>query len=239
MTGKAWTLRAPRSPVAISVALGAFLMSGGWLLMASRGLAQDAEQTETTTPAPIAPKPKPRHVVRKTISESGAEKVAKQSNSVAPPLVATVQNAAPDFAMQLKKAGAGACGNQINSLAGTTMGSVVSFNTLSNWSKGAGDSRVVSLEIGQKYAEGSAVPYGVSTVMAAPNRRGTCDGYAVQILPSPASCSKLRESLGGAGRQISDLVGIPIMQTESVRTMLIPTAANTCVLVATKSLYVP
>ena len=174
-----------------------------------------------------------------TMSEAAAPEPATPA---APPQViqpAENKGSVPfDFTAQLEKAGASACRGQVNDLAKSTMGSVVKFNTMSNWSRVAGDKRAVSLAIGQKYADGSAVAFSVSQVIAAPNQQGTCDSFALQVLPSPLSCGKLRDTIAAAhGQQIGDLAGIPLMQDGAARTMLVPTTANTCVLVATRSIY--
>ena len=144
-----------------------------------------------------------------------------------------------EFSAQLDRAGASACRTQLNALAVSTMGSVETFNTVSSWSQAAGDKRAVSIAIGQKYPDGSAVPFGASEIIATPNQQGSCDGFSVQIIPSPTSCTKLRESMTTQrGQQLGDLAGISVMQDNGGgRTMLVPTKADTCVLVATRTSY--
>lgn len=182
------------------------------------------------------------HRVLKRATKMSEAAVPQPAPPAAPPQVTqpaqdkgSIQS---DFTAQLDKAGASACRGQVNALAKATMEGVVKYNTMSNWSKVAGDKRAVSLAIGQKYADGSAVPFSLSQVISAPNQQGTCDSFALQVFPSPLSCGKLRDTIAAAhGQQIGDLAGIPLMQDGTTRTMLVPTTANTCVLIATRSIY--
>ena len=144
--------------------------------------------------------------------------------------------AAPSFAASLVKAGAGACAKQVDALAGATMGGVATYNTAAHWSLARPETRPVSVFIGQKFAA-AGVPYGASGVFAAPNGQGGCDGMSVQVVPSPLSCAKLRETLSSRGKQVGDLAGIPLMEDAGSQTMLVPTAADTCVLVGVRTAY--
>lgn len=191
---------------------------------AHKAPAKPTETTQGATSGPGAAGPAQQTADAGTASD--AEKTGKPANAF-------------DFAAQLDRAGASACHSQINALATSTMGKVERFNTVSNWSQTAGDKRPVSLAIGQRYPSGSAVPFSLSQVISAPNQQGSCDGFTVQVLPSPLSCAKLRDALAAQhGQQIADLAGIPLMQdTAAGQTMLVPTGTNTCVLVATRSFY--
>ena len=250
-----WTLTEGRRSFVAAAVLVTSVAAFGWSVA-----AQDAEPPTVDTPTV---KTKKRHSTRKAPLKSAESNAATAAplRSVAPPEAPSAQSsavptgatAAPataavsappgkgaepiEFTAQLDKAGASACSSQVNALATSTMGSVVKYNTVSNWSEVGGDKRAVSVAIGQKYADGSAVPFSVSQVIASPNRAGSCDGFTVQVFPSPLPCEKLRDSLASRGRQIGDLAGIPLMQDATARTMLIPTVGNACVLVATRTVY--
>ena len=116
------------------------------------------------------------------------------------------------------------------------MGNVTTYNTASYWAVTQPAQRLVSVFVGQKYAA-DAVPYGATGIVAAPDAHGGCDGLLVQVVPSPLPCDKLRESLSANGRQIADLAGVPLMESGNVETMLVPTGANACVLVALRNAY--
>ena len=149
---------------------------------------------------------------------------------------ATSPAAPTDIAAPLVKSGAGTCAAQVNALASATMGGVVSFNTAAHWALTKPDQRPVSVFIGQKFAN-PAVPYGATGVFATPNGQSGCDGLSVQVVPSAMSCSKLRETLSAHGKQIGDLAGIPLMEDAGGQTMLVPTAADACVMVGVRSAY--
>ena len=228
----------PRKSAVAALALSAVAAFGGLAGVLNDALAQDAAELGEPAAQPMkkrAPKP-----VRK-------DKVVKADKPATPPTVvvaamaappaAAAPNGAPDFAVKLKQNGAGTCATQVNTLAAETMGSVGRYNTASRWPSTAGDKRIVAVSIGQKYADSNVVPYAATSIVAAPNPQGSCDAFAFQVVPSPLSCAKLRESLIANGRQIGDLAGVPLMQDAGGQTMLIPTAADTCVLVAVKTAY--
>ena len=144
--------------------------------------------------------------------------------------------AAFDVTAQLREHAAGACGAQVNALAAGSMSGVATYNSASHWSNTAPEQRLVSVFLGQKFQAGP-VPYGATGVIAAPNGKGGCDGVAVQIVPSPLPCETVRQSLAAKGRQIGDLAGVPLMEDASGQTMLVPTGANSCVLVGVRSAY--
>ena len=157
-----------------------------------------------------------------------------------PPAAATAppQAAATPITAKLKQAGAGTCSAEVERLAAGAMGAVAQFNTVSSWATTGADKRAVSVSIGQSYGPDKPVPFGATSIFAAPNWQGGCDGMAVQVVPSPLPCAKLRESLAaGNGRQIGDLAGVPVMQDGSGQTLLVPGAANTCVLIGLRTAY--
>ena len=116
------------------------------------------------------------------------------------------------------------------------MGGVKEFNVAAHWAGVSPDQRAVSVFIGQRFGV-TSVPFGATGVVAAPNGMGSCDGVAVQIVPSPLSCTKLRAAISTRGKQIADLAGVPLMEDAGGQTMLVPTGADGCVLVGVKSVY--
>lgn len=189
--------------------------------------AQEAAEEAQPAPRPKKPAPKP---APKPVPKEKVEKPAPTSAAASP--------ATPDLAVKLRENGAGTCAAQINAVAAETMGGVSQFNSASHWPTGASDRRLVGVSIGQKYPDGNNVPYAATNVLAAPNPQGGCDAFAFQVLPSPLSCAKLRESLMANGRLLGDLAGIPLMQDAGGQSMLIPAPANTCVLIGIKTAYV-
>lgn len=196
------------APLAMAAALTVAVIGGtAWLAMAK-------SPPKKTEPAPAAEAPAP---------------------AAAAPAPSTP--ALPNIAAKLVENGAGACATQVNALAAGTMGGVSQFNTVSKWATSTVDKRLVSVLIGQKYAGTGAVPYGATSVMAAPNPQGNCDALAVQILPSPLPCAKLRETMATQGKQIGDLADSALMQDPTGETLLVPTSTNTCVMVGLRAAF--
>lgn len=223
-------LRKNRRAEFAAAALAAALAVGGgaWLVLMPASAQDDAKDKP---PRPKKAKPADKPAVA---APAAAVPTPPASATPAPPAQAA---AAPDFAARLRENGAGTCAAQVDALAAGSMGNVKSFNTASGWATAGGDRRVVTLSIGQRYADGSPVPYGATSVVAAPDGRGSCDALAVQVVPSPLPCAKLRETMSAGGKQIGDLAGVPLMQDAGGQTMLVPTAANTCVLVGLRAAY--
>lgn len=229
----------------IAATLVAMLAVGGtaWLTLGLDSFAQDATKADGDRPARPARRKSAKPAEKPEAAAAPSPPLPAPAASPAavqpppPAAVAPVPPPAPDFAARLKENGAATCAAQIDAMAAGSMGGVKSFNTASTWATTAGDRRVVVVSIGQKYQDGAPVPYGATSVLAAPNGQGSCDALAVQVVPSPLSCAKLRESMSAGGRQIGDLAGVPLMQDGGGQTMLVPTAANTCVLVGMRSAY--
>lgn len=218
------------SAVSIGVGFGVFRST-----LHAESADPDATAPSDPSAAEAPAKRKSRLAARKARQKAAQAGSAKEPTAAA---AAAPSAASPAFSAQLDKAGASTCSAELNALASATMGGVSKYNLVSNWSTSAGDKRSVSVAIGQRYQDGSAVPYGVSQVIASPNRAGSCDGFALQVLPSPLPCDRLRQTMATQhGQQIGDLAGISLMQDATGRTLLVPTAANTCVLVATRTAY--
>lgn len=203
-------------------AIGTALALGLYAILSTSfsSLAQDGTRTgagSKAVPGHAAPKP----AATKPVPGSAAD--------AAP--------AASPITAKLKEVGAGACTGQIEGLAAGAMGGVAQFNTVSSWASLSADKRPVGVSIGQNYGSGKPVPYGATSIFAAPNGQGSCDAMAVQIVPSPLPCDQLRQTMSANGRQIGDLAGVPVMQDAGGQTLLVPTAANACVVVGLRNAY--
>lgn len=69
--------------------------------------------------------------------------------------------------------------------------------------------------------------------------KAKCDGLALQVIPSPLPCARLRQTIVSRGKLIAELVGLPLLQDSDGQIMLVPTAANTCVLIGLRIAYTP
>ena len=215
----------------------------------------DVQQDDEAGPVDVGPTT--TRVVRKAVAVSKPKRVIKKPEMVVaqapvsapatpapaapkPATSATVHPvaAAADISGKLRESGAGTCAPQINAAAAGVMGSVARSNTVSSWAKTVFDKRLVSVSIGQKYANGTNVPYGATSIVAAPTPAGPCDTVAVQVVPSPLSCDHIREEMTVKSQIIGDLAGVLVLQDSSgLQTMLVPATTNTCVLVGIRTAY--
>ena len=145
--------------------------------------------------------------------------------------------AANDVAAQLRQNGAGACSGRVNEMASGVMAGVTTFRTAASWATAAQDKHAVSVLIGQKFGASAGVPYGATSVIAAPGPGGVCDAFAVQVIPSPMPCDKLGQIILTRGKVLGDLAGVALLQDGAGQTMLVPTGANSCVLVGMRASY--
>jgi len=136
------------------------------------------------------------------------------------------------FAAQLAANGVKGCAPMVEAMSGNLMQGVTEVSTLSNWSKEAPDARMVSAVTGQKFGASPAVPNGLAGVFAAPRADGKCDAVSVQVVPSPANCATLQAAIAAKnGKTLGALAGVPVMSDGSGQVMLVPTGANTCIIV--------
>jgi hypothetical protein len=144
----------------------------------------------------------------------------------------------PNFAARLQEAGATTCAARIDELADASMQGTTATANASSWFIAAPNERAVNVVIAQKFAAAN-VPYGATDVFASPEPKAKCDAMALQVIPSPLPCERLRQTLASRGKIIAELVGLPLLQNSNGQIMLIPTQANACVLVGLRIAYAP
>ena len=138
---------------------------------------------------------------------------------------------------QLSKAGVKSC-LQIAKAVGQATMFGTEYAAASTWHSKQPDSRFSVSMIGQKLAPNSGATNGISGVFSAPTTDGKCDAAAVQIIPTQDACSKIQTQVLEKGKLLGDLAGIPILQNSAnAQVMLIPAAANGCVIVALSTAY--
>jgi hypothetical protein len=147
------------------------------------------------------------------------------------------------FAKDLVAAGVKGCAPLVETMSGNLMQvpkgqTAPEFQTLSSWSNESPDRRIVGTLIGQKFASTPSVPNGLIGVFASPGTEGKCDGMSVQVVPSPANCSVLQANLIAQNNKlVGALAGVPLLSGAGGSVMLIPTGANTCVIVGVNIAY--
>ena len=141
------------------------------------------------------------------------------------------------FAKELAAAGVKGCAPLVEAMSGNLMQGATEFATVSNWNKDAPNGRIVSTLTGQKFGSSPAVPNGLAGVFASPQPDGKCDAVSVQVVPSPANCATLQTAIAKSGKTLGALAGVPVMSDGSGQVMLVPTGANTCIIVGIKIAY--
>ena len=238
MVARACWDRSPALVVAFLVITSAVLQATAWIAVDTTPLsAKSADASATTLRHPFN-----SHTAKSASGDAGpnpaeAGPIPPRTASAAPSSPSTGEVPMTDVVGKLKENGAGVCATAVNRLAAGTMSGVTDFNVASHWMVAAPDRRAVSVLIGQKFKRDGAVPFGATGIVAAPNGTGSCDGVAVQVVPSPLPCARIRDALSAHGRLIGDLAGLPLMEDAGGQTLLVPTAANTCVLLGMKSSY--
>lgn len=231
-----WT--SPALIVALVFGVALLIDAATWTVLQVAPLAP--EPAEASTSRAKQPDGK-EQAAKKRSDKDGAASVELGQRSIqtaaAAALPPPAAAPAPDIAAKLKASGAGLCAAAINRSAASTMHGVTAFDVASHWTTAAPDRRAVSVLIGQKFNETSGVPFGATGIFAAPNGAGSCDSVSVQIVPSPLSCARIQEAMSARGRKIGDLAGLPLMEDAGGQTLLVPTAANTCVLLGMASSY--
>ena len=169
-----------------------------------------------------------------------AQSVPKPPAAPARPApAAAAQAPAPGvFSAKLKEAGIKNCLATVDGLAARTMDGVTGYSPASNWNVTAPDQHLTSVLLGQRFANTPNLPYGLSGIISAPNGKGKCDGVSLQVLPSPLACKDLAANIAKGGKLLGDLSGVALLQDgNNNQVALIPTAANTCVMVAIRLDY--
>ena len=111
------------------------------------------------------------------------------------------------------------------------MGGVANFVPASNWDIDAPDQHIASVFLGQKYSN-AKLPFGFASLFGAPRGGGGCDGVSVQILPNSLDCAALQQDLLQRGKLLGGLAGVSLIQDVASQVVLVPTSANSCVMVS-------
>jgi hypothetical protein len=194
------------------------------MVTAARSFAQDAAKATGSGAAKPA-----KHLVKLTSHKPRAQQAAFPS---------ALPASSTNFAARLRQAGATTCAQRIDELADASMQGTMATANASSWFIAAPNERAVNVVIAQKFAAAN-VPYGATDVFASPEPKAKCDAMALQVIPSPLPCERLRETLAAHGKVIAELVGLPLLQNSNGQIMLIPTQANACVLVGLRIAYAP
>lgn len=155
--------------------------------------------------------------------------------------IAEPQPAAPavnyKFAKELASAGVAGCAPVVETMTNGLMQGVTEFATASSWSKDAPNGRIVSALTGQKFGASPAVPNGMTGVFASPHDGGKCDGFSVQVVPSPATCPTLQAAIEKNGKALGVLAGVSLLSDGGGEVMLVPTGTNSCIIVGVRVAY--
>lgn len=170
----------------------------------------------------------------KSAKEEPAAKAATPAAADTPAAGATAEIQTME---QLQKAGVKSC-LQIAKAVGQATMFGTEYAAASTWHSKQPDNRFSVSMIGQKLAANSGASNGISGVFSSPTADGKCDAAAVQIIPTQDACSKIQAQVMEKGKLLGDLAGIPILQNAAnAQVMLIPAAANGCVVVALSTAY--
>lgn len=112
------------------------------------------------------------------------------------------------------------------------------YMAVSTWNQGAANDRLFNSIVGQSN-DNKVAPKAVSVLVTAPGAQHKCDATAVEVHPSALSCPDIERTLAQDKReQRVSLSGIPLLQADpSLRYVLLPAAANGCVVVGVRTLY--
>ena len=174
-------------------------------------------------------------------SKSSSEPAAKPATTGAAAAPAAGASGTPAAEIQtmdqLSKAGVKSC-LQIAKAVGQATMFGTEYAAASTWNSKQPDNRFSVSMIGQKLAPNAGATNGISGVFSSPTANGKCDAAAVQIIPTQDACSKIQTQVLEKGKLLGDLAGIPILQNAAnAQVMLIPAAANSCVVVALSTAY--
>lgn len=113
-----------------------------------------------------------------------------------------------------------------------------SYTAVSTWNQGAPNDRLFNSIVGQSN-DSKVAPKAVSVVVTSPGAQRKCDATAVEVHPSALSCPDIERTLAQDKReQRVTLSGIPLLQADpSLRYVLLPAAANGCVVVGVRTLF--
>jgi hypothetical protein len=179
-----------------------------------------AKAAQPTTPAPQTAPPAP--------------------SSPVPTLVQTQQQELdpadrPQPVIHAKNAGLGPC------ITAVERGAAVSIDAphvaFSSWNPGAPNLHVFQSIVALAYVSPTA-PRSASIILATPAATG-CDSTAVQVYPTARPCPDIERDMLKTSRPLASLAGLPLLEKAGSHQLLLPTAGNGCVIVATTVHYVP
>jgi hypothetical protein len=216
-------------------------------------LAQTEPQAKppANDPTTVAPTPPARAVKNSAPARSKSpakaaqptpvpEMAAPSPSSPVPTLVPTQQqelNPAdrPQPVFHAKNAGFGPC------LTAVERGAAVSIDAphvaFSSWNPGGPNLHVFQSIVALVYANQMA-PRSAAIILATQAASG-CDSTAVQVYPSARSCPEIEKDMLKTSRPLGSLAGLSLLEKAESRHLLMPTAGNGCVIVATTVHYVP
>ena len=170
---------------------------------------------------------RPASLAQVASENAAGEKTAGPAKDPTPPAGLT-------FSKRLAEAGVKSCLSLIDDLGKGVMGGVANFVPASNWDIDAPDQHMASVFLGQKYSN-AKLPFGFASLFGAPRGEGGCDGVSMQILPSPLECAALQQDLLKRGKLLGNLAGVSLIQDVASQIALVPTSANTCVMVSVRT----
>jgi hypothetical protein len=130
---------------------------------------------------------------------------------------------------QLSKAGVKSC-LQIAKAVGQATMFGTEYAAASTWNSKQPDNRFSVSMIGQRLAPNAGATNGISGVFSSPTANGKCDAAALQIIPTQDACSKIQSQVMEKGKLL-------LQNAANAQVMLIPAAANGCVVVALSTAY--
>lgn len=216
------------------IMFGALGYAAGYMVTAASSFAQDATNAASSGNASSASEPSQSKLVEKPTKHPA--RLRKPRSQAAIPSALPAAAHLTNFAARLQQAGATTCAPRIDELAAASMQGTTATANASSWFVAAPNERAVNIVIAQKFAAAN-VPYGATDIFASPLPNAKCDALALQVIPSPLPCERLRQEIAARGKIIADLVGLPLLQDSNGQVMLIPTRANACVIVGLRIAY--
>lgn len=141
----------------------------------------------------------------------------------------------PQPVIHAKNAGFGPC------LTAVERGAAVSIDAphvaFSSWNPGGPNLHVFQSIVALAYANQMA-PRSASIILATPAASG-CDSTTVQVYPSARPCPDIEKDMLKTSRRLGSLAGLSLLEKAESRHLLMPTAGNGCVIVATTVHYMP
>ncbi len=139
---------------------------------------------------------------------------------------------------KLIEAGAG-CTGRVEAIAHEALAGSKAFIPVSAFNKGEPNKHMVSMVVGQSFGPDAKVPHGLTGIVAAPGPGGgRCEGYRIQVMPSPLACKDIQADVLKNGAVVADLAGFPLLRNAGGQIALMPTpGGNGCVVVSFRTDY--